>query len=238
MLNAFTTLFFACFYRASGNHELTLAISFHNRRTPEFEETIGLLMEVLPLRIRIKDGETLRSLNKKVTLETIETLQNRQYPIRNPIQSPIYEVLLNFHTISFTQFLGNSTDFIGHIGGDDFVIMTTPDKGDAIADEIVAQFDTAVWDLYEPEDRDRGYIEVPSRKGVTETFSLVSVTIAAVTNQSRDITHFARLNDLVSELKRYGKSVKGSIVVSERRSGSAGVTPAKVGTSGGPDAGA
>ncbi len=128
---------------------------------------------------------------------------------------------------------GNSTDFLGHIGGDDFVVMTTPDKSDAIADEIVKQFDAKARDLYDEEDLERGYIEVESRRGVNERFSLVSVTIAVVTNQEHDITHFARINDLVSELKRYGKSVKGSIVVTERRSDAAGDRSTKIGASGG-----
>jgi diguanylate cyclase (GGDEF)-like protein len=128
--------------------------------------------------------------------------------------------------------LGNTGDFIGHIGGDDFVVMTTPDKSEAIADEIVRQFDMKSKDLYTPADRERGYIEVTSRKGTNELFNLVGVTVAVVTNVRQDITHFARLNDLVSELKRFGKSVKGSIVVTERRSELSNTSPAKVGTSG------
>lgn len=126
--------------------------------------------------------------------------------------------------------LGGRSDFIGHIGGDDFVVMTTPDRSDAIAEEIVKQFDARVQELVDPDARERGYIEVKSRKGVKEAFDLVSVTIAVVTSQSHDIGHFARLNDLVSELKRYGKSVKGSIVVTERRTDTAQAGPAKVGT--------
>lgn len=128
--------------------------------------------------------------------------------------------------------LGNPCDFIGHIGGDDFVIMSTPDKSDGIADEIVRQFDLRSRHFYDPKDRERGYIEVTSRKGIRESFNLVGVTIAVVTNQGHDITHIARLNDLVSELKRFGKSVNGSIVVTERRSKPEAASTAKVGTTG------
>jgi hypothetical protein len=53
-----------------------------------------------------------------------------------------------------------------------------------------------------------------------------------VTNQSHDVTHIARLNDLVSELKQYGKSVRGSIVVTERRSQVGQAEYAKDGTTG------
>lgn len=129
--------------------------------------------------------------------------------------------------------LGNPNDFIGHIGGDDFVVMTTPDKADAIAGEIVSRFDARSRELYDPVDLKRGYIEVESRSGARENFDLVSVTIAVVTNQRQEITHFARLSDLVSELKRYGKSVKGSIVVTERRTDSSGTHAEKAEASGG-----
>lgn len=133
--------------------------------------------------------------------------------------------------------LGNPNDFIGHIGGDDFVVMSSPDRADSIADDIVREFDARSKELYDQVDLARGNIEVESRSGVREKFDLVSVTIAVVTNTRQEITHFARLSDLVSELKRYGKSVKGSIVVTERRTDSAGTPAEKAGASGGGNVG-
>jgi len=129
--------------------------------------------------------------------------------------------------------LGNANDFIGHIGGDDFVVMTSPDRADDIADDIVREFDAGSKELYDPVDLERGYIEIESRNGAMDKFGFVSVTIAIVTNVRQEITHFARLSDLVSELKRYGKSVKGSIVVTERRTDQTGAHAGKAEASGG-----
>jgi amino acid adenylation domain-containing protein len=112
MLNVFATLIFTCLYRASGNHDLVIASTFHNRRTPEFKDTIGLFMEALALRVTIEEDETFISLNQKVTKETIEILQHRQYPLRNPIFSPIYEIVLNYHKLSFPTFLDKPVDFL------------------------------------------------------------------------------------------------------------------------------
>jgi diguanylate cyclase (GGDEF)-like protein len=133
--------------------------------------------------------------------------------------------------------LGNPNDFIGHIGGDDFVVMSSPDRSDSIADDIVREFDARSKELYDQVDLARGNIEVESRSGEREKFDLVSVTVAVVTNTRQEITHFARLSDLVSELKRYGKSVKGSIVVTERRTDSAGANAEKAEASGGGNVG-
>ncbi|MNC97667.1 hypothetical protein D3C83_153930 [compost metagenome] len=45
----------------------------------------------------------------------------------------------------------------------------------------------------------------------------LGVTLAIVTNEKEPITHIGRVADIASELKRYGKSMNGSIVVRERR---------------------
>ena len=113
---------------------------------------------------------------------------------------------------------GNRTDFVGHVGGDDFVIVSTPDHYEAIAHALTVRFDHDIELLYRPEDRKRGHIRVFNRKGEEEEFPLMSVTVAAIASHRYRITHLAQLNDLASELKLYGKSRPGSVVVSDRRS--------------------
>jgi CheY-like chemotaxis protein len=113
--------------------------------------------------------------------------------------------------------LGNDKDFVGHVGGDDFVVLTIPEALTSLSDELIRRFDLEVTDLFSPEDRDRGYLKVLNRRGEMEQFALMSLTIAAVPSNKYRIGHLAQLNDLASELKRYGKSLKGSVVVHERR---------------------
>lgn len=112
---------------------------------------------------------------------------------------------------------GNRTDFIGHVGGDDFVAITTPERFEAIGLELTTGFDREISQLYRPEDRKRGNIRVFNRRGEEEEFPLMSVTVAAIPSHRYRITHLAQLNDLASELKQYGKSRPGSVVVSDRR---------------------
>ena len=56
------------------------------------------------------------------------------------------------------NFYGNSNDFIGHIGGDDFVVITTPDRMDALGNAITHDFDKNILNFYTPKDRENGYI--------------------------------------------------------------------------------
>jgi DNA-binding response OmpR family regulator len=112
---------------------------------------------------------------------------------------------------------GGLTDFVGHVGGDDFIAFSTPENGPAVADEIVRDFDRKAPLLYTPADRNRGYLEVVNRQGEVARIPLMTITIAGVTNVDRNITHVGQLSDIAAELKRYGKAQTRSIAVWERR---------------------
>jgi diguanylate cyclase (GGDEF)-like protein len=114
---------------------------------------------------------------------------------------------------------GGDGDFVGHIGGDDFVIITVPQRAQAVADAVRAGFDTRIGAQYDPADRERGYITVlSSRQGGMKDFPILSITILIVTNVGRDIQHSAQVSDIAKELKKIGKATKGSVVVPDRRS--------------------
>ena len=113
--------------------------------------------------------------------------------------------------------LGVKDDFIGHIGGDDFVLITAPSRGPFMAKHIIDEFDKGALFLLSPEDVKKGYFEVRNRQGEIARISLMSITIALVLSADNKIEHFAEINDIASELKRYGKKIKGSVVIKERR---------------------
>lgn len=123
--------------------------------------------------------------------------------------------------------LGTKDDFVGHIGGDDFVLITHPSRGQFVAKHIIDEFDKGALFLLSEQDVKRGYFEVRNRQGETAKVSLMSITIALVMSTDNNIAHFAEINDIASDLKKYGKKVKGSVVIKERRQD----TTAKAGTS-------
>jgi diguanylate cyclase (GGDEF)-like protein len=112
---------------------------------------------------------------------------------------------------------GQPGDFVGHIGGDDFVILSSADRVDALTTGIIERFDEEVRCLLDEEDRDRGYLEVKNRQGEVARFPLLAVTLAVVTNENGPIEHIAEVSDIASELKCFGKRQEGSVVVRERR---------------------
>ncbi len=108
-------------------------------------------------------------------------------------------------------------NFVGHIGGDDFVLLSTPEHAKALGQEIIDAFSGAAPSLYDAEDRERGYVEVKNRRDELEHFPLMTVTIALVSTDRAQVSHLAQLTDIAQELKAHGKGIPGSVLVGERR---------------------
>jgi PleD family two-component response regulator len=116
-----------------------------------------------------------------------------------------------------TQRLGGAEGFVGHIGGDDFVVLTSPDRAEPLGEAILEWFNNASRELYDAEDRERGYVEVLNRRHERERFPLMSLTIALVSTDRVPVSHLAELIDIAQELKAHGKGIPGSVLVGERR---------------------
>jgi GGDEF domain-containing protein len=118
--------------------------------------------------------------------------------------------------------LGNKDDFIGHIGGDDFVFITTPDRHPEICDEFIRAFDRLMPFHYTRKDRSQGFIIARDRSRNTKNIPLMSMSIAVVSkNGSRDLNNIIEINERVAEVKRYLKSFPGSKYMEDRRQPSA-----------------
>jgi diguanylate cyclase (GGDEF)-like protein len=114
---------------------------------------------------------------------------------------------------------GNPADFVGHVGGDDFVAISTPDRSDAIAQSLIQAFDHQVPELYTPADRRKGYITTKDRQGIIKKIPLISVAIAIVHNQYRPISNHWEIGELGAELKHAAKTHAGSAYVKDQRRG-------------------
>jgi diguanylate cyclase (GGDEF)-like protein len=107
--------------------------------------------------------------------------------------------------------------FVGHVGGDDFVLIVSPDKATDVAEAIAARFDAEAPALYDPEDRERGYVEVANRRGELQRFPLLSISIGIATTQLRAYAHYAEAVAIATEMKTFTKSTAGSSWALDRR---------------------
>ena len=106
---------------------------------------------------------------------------------------------------------------MGHVGGDDFVVVTTPDLMREISEEIITQFDRRIPQLYDQADRKKGYIRGKTRQGVKMRFPLMTISIAIVTNQHRKLKNPLQVSEIAAELKDHAKTIARSVYVVDKR---------------------
>jgi diguanylate cyclase (GGDEF)-like protein len=112
---------------------------------------------------------------------------------------------------------GGKEDFIGHIGGDDFAVITDTEKYKTICRTIIKRFDETIISFYGETDRTRGHITTRNRQGRQMTFPIMSISIAVVTtDRGREMNHI-EVGEIAAELKAYAKSLPGSVLVTDRR---------------------
>ena len=112
---------------------------------------------------------------------------------------------------------GCEDDFIGHIGGDDFVLITTPDIYPRTCQAILDGFDQTIPGFYDEQDRERGHIVGENRQGQEVKFPLATLSIAVVTNLKRMFRNHIQYGEVAAEMKEHAKTVAGSTFMVDQR---------------------
>ncbi len=128
----------------------------------------------------------------------------------------VIQRLANITTTAVAEF-GTPTDFAGHVGGDDLIVISAPDRAAKIAQGIIDRFDAMIPEFYSAETRARGYSVVKDRRGRSFHASIATVAIAIVTNEQREFEHPMQVATAAATLKKYVKSRPGSHYAFDRR---------------------
>ncbi len=104
-------------------------------------------------------------------------------------------------------------DFLGHIGGDDFVIVVAHHQSKPLCENIIRVFGAAIQTLYTPDDWERGDIVSKNRNGFTEAFPIVTLSIAVVTNRHKSYSGLETLSREIANTKKQCKMQKGDTLV-------------------------
>ncbi len=113
--------------------------------------------------------------------------------------------------------LGGKGDFIGHIGGDDFVFITDPDRVEAMCERIIERFDAVLPKLYDARDFEKRYIKIHDRRGNIVQYPLLSVSIGVATNVYMELKSHIRVAEVAAEMKNYAKTFRGSVFKVDKR---------------------
>ena len=106
--------------------------------------------------------------------------------------------------------LNDPEAFVGHVGGDDFVLTLPPQLAEDAAAAVCARFDAFSPSLYDDDDRAVGAIEVPDRRGVPQRHGMLSLSIGIATTDRRDFAHHGEVVVTATEMKRYAKTRGGA----------------------------
>jgi len=120
--------------------------------------------------------------------------------------------------IDSIQKKGTAKDFVGHIGGDDFAIITTPEKAEEIAKKVIIDFDNIAPTFFAEKDRLKGYIETKGRDNKIHRFGFPTISLGIITNLKQSFTHTAEVNSLGAEMKSLAKKFPESKYIVNKRS--------------------
>lgn len=173
----------------------------------------------LPGNVQIQTEMKKRLLNKKTFAILYFDLDNFK------AYNDVYGFANGDEIIKFTakviskyvHQIENSDNFVGHIGGDDFVSIIGQTDYDKVCKEIISEFDTRAVEYYNKEDVERGYVEVANRKGIIEQFPLTTISIAVVEVDPKTYKTTLEIGEVGAQVKHQAKTIMGSTYVINRR---------------------
>jgi DNA-binding response OmpR family regulator len=190
--------------------ELLARIKGHLRRAnqqPVRNPLTGLAGNILlteELKYRLSLGQPFAYMY--VDLDNFKAFNDTYGPARG---DRVIKLLAEVLTEAVAEH-GGGGDFIGHFGGDDFAVITVPERFEVLARRINASFDERVRLLYDPEDRERGYLHGVDRQGVPRRFPMISLSIGVATNRHRGFADHEELSRVAAEMKQFAKQEPGS----------------------------
>ena len=107
--------------------------------------------------------------------------------------------------------------FVGHIGGDDFLVILDVKLDQVFAKECIRDFDRIIPTYYKAEDVERGGVMVKNRRGRMSKIPLMSISIASISNENRRLEGPAQIAAIAAEVKSFLKLQPGSNFLRDRR---------------------
>lgn len=131
----------------------------------------------------------------------------------------IIKSLATIITRVLSRLTSSTFNFAGHIGGDDFIVVSRPQDSLQIAEEITSEFKSKLPDFHGRQDFTCGSYSAKNRRGIEEEFNLLSLSIGIVSTEVCRIESYPQLASLATEVKKKAKMEIGFSIVRDRRLG-------------------
>jgi DNA-binding response OmpR family regulator len=97
---------------------------------------------------------------------------------------------------------GTANDFIGHPGGDNFVVVTTAAAGPRVRDRLKSRFNDEILTHYSFVDRERGYVVGKGPDGQETQSPLMTLAVGLVNSETRSFSDIREITELAAEARR------------------------------------
>jgi diguanylate cyclase (GGDEF)-like protein len=108
-------------------------------------------------------------------------------------------------------------DLVGHIGGDDYVVLTNPDRAEELAKAIISDFDSHVPELYQDDDLRAGFVVGTDRHVIKRSFQLLTISIAITLSENMEHPFLLSISQNSPRMKEHLKRLKNSNYLIDRR---------------------
>ncbi len=108
---------------------------------------------------------------------------------------------------------GAIDDFLGHLGGDDFIVTVKTDRAAQVCEAIIRKFDELSDTFYDAHDREQGYLVQRSKEGILTQYPLMRVSIAVIPNNKLPTKEVSQISQISTEFKGTMKTLPGSCYV-------------------------
>ena len=115
------------------------------------------------------------------------------------------------------QEYGKKGDFLGHIGGDDFVAVVDYENAKKIGKAIIKEFEEGILSYYTEEDAEKGWIKIANRKGKLEKYPLMTITVAMISNKYKRYVTTLEIGEDGANVKKKAKTIEGSTFLEDKR---------------------
>jgi GGDEF domain-containing protein len=105
--------------------------------------------------------------------------------------------------------IGTTSDFIGHAGGDNYIIITNESKADAIKARLKERFDQEVLTHYNFIDRQQGFVNAPTTEGTTVKVPFMTMSVGVVSPSVQSFADIREITELAAEARRQDAATGG-----------------------------
>jgi diguanylate cyclase (GGDEF)-like protein len=108
-------------------------------------------------------------------------------------------------------------DFVGHVGGDDFILLYQSADWQLQCEQLIAEFAARAVELFDQTARDAGGIHAEDRHGVSRFFPLTTLSIGAVKIHCDEYTSAEQVASVAARAKHDAKSSGSGLLILDAR---------------------